>query len=153
MTDSFFSDHTDVRPTIMFLSGLGDDYHHDGRVLMELVDPQALSGEMHAHHETLLRLGLLYKQINAPFGQLAQSTLVISTHALESTSVNDATYTQLEAQIAVWTTQRDNLASQMKALLSGAEFGGQAIDEKQAKSLIAQAQSLIDQAASVAASL
>jgi hypothetical protein len=153
VTNSFFSDHTDVRPTIMFLSGLGDDYQHDGRVLMELVDPQALNQSLHAHHETLLRLGQIYKQINAPFGQLAQTTLAISTHALESTSVNDSTYTHLEAQIAAWTTQRDNLASQMKALLEGAEFGGQAISEKQAKSLIAQAQSLIDQATSLAASL
>jgi hypothetical protein len=67
--------------------------------------------------------------------------------------VNDGTYTQLEAQITAWTTQRDNLASQMKALLEGAEFGGGAISEKQAKSLIAQAQSLIDQASSLAASL
>jgi hypothetical protein len=41
----------------------------------------------------------------------------------------------------------------MKALLEGAEFGGAAISEKQAKSLIAQAQSLINQASSVAASL
>ena len=153
VTDSFFSDHTDVRPTIIWLAGLTDDYEHDGRVLTELIDPQALNHEQHAHHETLLRLGQIYKQINAPFGQLAQATLVVSTHALESTSVNDSTYTQLEAQIAAWTTQRDNLASQMKALLEGAEFGGQAISENQAKSLIAQAQSLIDEAASVAASL
>ena len=33
-----------------------------------------------------------------------------------------------------------------------AEFGGQAISEKQSKSLISQAQSLIDQASGVAAS-
>jgi hypothetical protein len=153
VTDSFFSDHVDVRPTIMWLTGLTDDYQHDGRVLMELIAPNALSGDLHAHHETLLRLGQAYKQINAPFGQLAQSTLVISTHALQSTSMNDSTYTQLEAQIAAWTTQRDNLAAEMKALLEGAEFGGQAISEKQAKSLISQAQSLIDQASSLAASL
>jgi hypothetical protein len=153
VTDSFFSDHTDVRPTIMFLSGLTDDYQHDGRVLMELIRPNALSANMHAHHETLLKLGQAYKQINAPFGQLAMSTLAISTHALQSTSMNDATYAQLEAQIAAWTVQRDNLAAQMKTLIEGAEFGGQSIDEKQAKSLISQAQSLIAQASSVAASL
>ena len=151
--DNFFSDHVDVRPTIMYLSGLSDDYQHDGRVLMELIDPQALGHELHAHHETLLRLGQVYKQLNAPFGQLALATLKISTHALQSTSTNDATYTQLEAQIASWTATRDNLAAQMKALLEGAEFGGEAISEKQAKSLISQAQSLIDQATSVAASL
>jgi hypothetical protein len=153
VTDSFFSDHTDVRPTIMFLTGLTDDYQHDGRVLMELIQPNALSANMHAHHDTLLKLGQAFKQINAPFGPLAMSTLAISTHALQSVSTNDATYTQLEAQIAAWTVQRDNLAAQMKALIEGAEFGGQSIDEKQAKSLISQAQSLIAQASSVAGSL
>jgi hypothetical protein len=153
VTDSFFSDHVDVRPTIMFLAGLTDDYQHDGRVLMELIRPNALSGDMHAHHDTLLQLGQAYKQINAPFGPLAMSTLAISTRALQSTSMNDSTYTQLEAQIAAWTVQRDSIASQMKALLEGAEFGGEAISEKQAKSLISQAQSLLDQASSVAGSL
>jgi arylsulfatase A-like enzyme len=153
VTDSFFSDHVDVRPTIMYLSGLTDDYQHDGRVLMELIDPQALGHDLHAHHETLLRLGQVYKQINAPFGQLAMATLKVSTHALQITSTNDATYTQLEGQIASWTATRNNLAAQMKALLEGAEFGGQATNEQQAKSLISQGQSLIDQANSVAASL
>jgi hypothetical protein len=151
VTSSFFSDHVDVRPTIMFLSGLTDDYQHDGRVLMELIAPQTLSHGLHAHHETILRLGQMYKQINAPFGELAMATLKISTHALQSSS--DSTYTQLEGQIATWTTQRNNVASQMKVLLAGAEFGGQQINEQQAKSLISQAQSLIDQANSVAASL
>ena len=61
VTDSFFSDHTDVRPTIVWLSGLTDDYDHDGRVLMELIAPNTLSGHLHAHHETLLRLGQTYK--------------------------------------------------------------------------------------------
>src|SRR5260370_36448969 len=75
VTDNFFSDHVDVRPTIMWLTGLTDDYQHDGRVLMELIAPNALSSNLHAHHETLLSLGQAYKQINAPFGQLAMSTL------------------------------------------------------------------------------
>ena len=120
---------------------------------MELIRPNALSADLHAHRDTLLKLGKAYKQINAPFGQLAMSTLAISTNALQSVSMNDSTYTQLEAQIAAWTVQRDNLASQMKALIEGAEFGGQSIDEKQAKSLISRAQSLIAQASSVAGSL
>ncbi len=153
VTDSFFSDHVDVRPTMMFLSGLTDDYQHDGRVLMEVVQPNALNHDLHAHHETLLRLGQAYKQINAPFGPLAMSTLTISTYAIQSTSMNDSTYTELEAQIASWTVQRDKIASQMKAMLEGAEFGGQAIDEQQAKSLISQAQNLTNEASSLAASL
>ena len=33
--DTVFSDHTDVRPTMMALLGLTDSYVHDGRVLVE----------------------------------------------------------------------------------------------------------------------
>ena len=165
VTGSLFADSTDLRPTIMYLSGLTYDYQHDGRVLFELLGPNGPSGDSLAHlqsrpadggeangHETLLRLGQAYKQINAPFGQLAMDTLVISTRALQSTSTNDSTFTKLEAQLATWTAQRDSLAAQMKALLEGVEFGGQAINEKQARSLIAQADSLIQQAANLAGS-
>ena len=34
-SDAIFSDHADVRPTLMALVGLSDDYVHDGRVLSE----------------------------------------------------------------------------------------------------------------------
>ena len=37
-----FSDHTDIRPTILLLAGLEDDYAHDGRVLFEALSPLAL---------------------------------------------------------------------------------------------------------------
>jgi hypothetical protein len=33
--DAVFSDHTDVRPTMLALLGLKDSYVHDGRVLSE----------------------------------------------------------------------------------------------------------------------
>jgi hypothetical protein len=29
----FFTDHVDLRPTMMMLTGLTDDYQHDGRVI------------------------------------------------------------------------------------------------------------------------
>src|SRR5262249_6108945 len=66
VTTAFFSDHTDVRPTILALVGLQDDYTHDGRVLVEALDPSAVPHTLRAHHATLLRLGQVYKQINAP---------------------------------------------------------------------------------------
>ena len=37
-----FSDHADIRPTILLLAGLEDDYAHDGRVLFEALSPLAL---------------------------------------------------------------------------------------------------------------
>jgi hypothetical protein len=41
----------------------------------------------------------------------------------------------------------------MKAMLEGAAFGGQSINEKQAQSLISQAQTLTNQVSSAAAAL
>ena len=31
-------DETDIRPTIMYLTGLRDDYEHDGRVITQILD-------------------------------------------------------------------------------------------------------------------
>ena len=148
----FFTDHTDVRPTMMYLLGLTDDYQHDGRVVLEMLDPNTLSGTLHAHSHTLLELGQIYKQINAPFGSLAQSTLTVSTYAIESTSQGDTIYTNLENRIASWTAQRDALATQIKQLLSQAQFSGLAINEQQAKQLISSSQTLLDQASACASS-
>jgi hypothetical protein len=147
----FFSDHVDLRPTMMYLLGLKDDYQHDGRVILEMVDQNTLSSTLHAHAETLLRLGQVYKQINAPFGALAQSTLTVSSFAIQSNSDGDAVYTNLENKIASWTTQRDALATQTKTMLEGAEFSGLAINEQQAKGLISAGQALLDQASACAA--
>jgi len=146
----FFSDHVDLRPTMMYLLGLKDDYQHDGRVILEMVDPNVQASNLHAHSETMLRLGQIYKQINAPFGSLAQNTLTVSTFAITSTSDGDSVYNNLESKIAAWTSQRDSLATQIKSLLEGAEFGGLFINEQQAKEIISDAQSLLDRASSCA---
>jgi hypothetical protein len=142
----FFSDHVDVRPTMMFLAGLPDDYQHDGRVILEMLDPNVLPQSLHAHSSTLLDLGQIYKQINAPFGELAQSTLSVSTYALTDGTPGDPVYTALEAKIAAWTSQRDSLAGQIKSMLEGAEFDGKAIDEQQAKHIISDAEDLLGRA-------
>jgi hypothetical protein len=78
-------------------------------------------------------------------------SLKVSTAALSSSDPN--TYLTLEQDIQGWTTTRDTIAGQMRAMLEGAAFGGQAIDEGQAKSLISQAQALLAQVAAAAASL
>jgi len=135
---------------MMFLTGLPDDYAHDGRVILELVDPNILPSALHAHSATLLRLGQIFKQIDAPFGQLAENTLAVSTFAILSTSAGDSTYTNLENKIAAWTAQRDALAAQIQSMLEGAEFQGMAINEQQAKQVIGEAQALLDQAGACA---
>jgi hypothetical protein len=148
--NDFFTDHVDVRPTLLSLLGLVDDYHHDGRVILELLDRDILPRSLHAHSDTLLDLGQIYKQINAPFGRLAASTLAVSTYALQSDSVGDATYTKMENKIASWTAQRDGLAAQIRHILEGAEFREEPIDEEQAEQIISQAQALLDAASDCA---
>ena len=143
--DSVWSDHTDIRPTMMVLLGLKDDYAHDGRVLLEDLHAWAVPKSLRAHRETLIRLAQMYKQINAAVGQLGLASLKVSTRALESDAANDSTYTQLENQLISITSQRDAIAAQMSALLESAAFNGQPINEHQAKQLISQGEELLDE--------
>ena len=149
----FFTDHVDLRPTLMMLTGLTDDYQHDGRVISEILDESALPNSLKAHKNTLESLGQVYKQINAPFGQLAQDTLKISTYAITSTSAGDAVYNNLEGKIADWTSVRDGIAAQIHQMLEGAEFGGVPIDKKVANQLIGQSQELLEIAKECVANL
>jgi cell division protein FtsB len=140
-----WSDHTDVRPTILELVGLKDDYIHDGRVVSEILQRSARPSAV-KNSPTFVALARTYKQLNAPFGAFAKATLRASTKALASNDTGDATYNSIEAQIQVLTARRDALAAQMKDLLNGAEFRGQSISNGKASGLIAQGLVLLFQA-------
>jgi hypothetical protein len=96
------------------------------------------------------RLSDIYEQVNAPFGQFAMDTLVASTRAIKST--DESVYNSIESSIESLTTERDALASQIKAALGAAAFAGQPLDEQEAKAWITQAQSLLDRAAALSSS-
>jgi hypothetical protein len=149
---STWTDHTNLRPTMLTLLGLHDDYVQDGRVLVEALTNQATPHGLIAHRATVDRLGAAYEQLNASFGSFAEDTLTASTRGIESDTAGDQTYNQIENAIASLTSQRDAVASQIKAGLNAAAFDGQALNEPQAKGWIAQAQSLIDQAHALATS-
>jgi hypothetical protein len=144
-----WTDHTNVRSTTLALAGLRDSYVNDGRVLIEAIETNALPQSLIAHRATLLRLGDAYEQVNAAFGQFGMDLLTASTRALNKT--DESQYESIETSIGDLTTQRDNLAAQIKAALNAAAFGNQAINEQQAKAWIAQAKSLLDQANTLAA--
>ena len=55
-------------------------------MIAELLYHDILPDSLHEHSDALLRLGQIYKQIDAPFGELAKSTLRVSTYALKSDS-------------------------------------------------------------------
>jgi len=137
-----WSDHTDVRPTMLTLLGLKDDYHHEGRALTEKFTGWARPAAVQKGG-TFLALAQVLKQINAPLGPLGVASLHASTVAIESGDMNnDATYTSIEGQLASFAAQRDALVAQIVPLLEAAEFDGTPIPEATAQSLIQQAQSL-----------
>jgi hypothetical protein len=139
-----WSDHTDIRPTMLLLLGLTDDYAHQGRVLAEELEGFALPAAV-SNSNSFIPLAQILKQIDAPVGQLSLASLVVSARALESNDSGDATYNNLENQLISFTNQRDDLAAQILALLEAAEFNGQTIDQQQAQQLISQAQALLNQ--------
>jgi hypothetical protein len=132
-----FSDHTDVRPTLLHLTGLRDDYGHDGRVLLEVLDSPT------PQRETFTQLANAYKAINAPVGELGRKTLELSTRALVS---DDASYATLEEKLTSITAQRNTLAARMIAILESAAFDHAHINEDEARELIQAADTLIDSA-------
>jgi hypothetical protein len=136
-----FSDHTDIRPTLIYLAGLRDDYAHDGRVLFEALTHEATAGALRHHRDTLSALAAAYKEIDAPLGRLGIRTLKgISTEALAG---SDATYTALEAQIVAITRRRNEIAGQMIDMLEDAAFDQRPIDEGRAWRLIDAAHDLL----------
>jgi len=145
-----WSDHTDVRPTVLALLGLVDDYGHDGRVLTEEFKGWAVPAAVRKSG-SFLDLARIYKQIDASVGLLAKASWKISTKALASDSAGDATYINLENQLISITDVRNALASQMIALLENAAFHGKSISSKQAKSLIAEGYKLLDRVNDLAA--
>src|SRR5262245_6270728 len=73
----------------------------------------------------LRRLGAVYKQLNAPFGQFGMDALAISTRAIRSgSSSNDSTYTALTNALISFTDRRDALASKIRFRAGGGAIRG-----------------------------
>jgi len=148
VVNTIWSDHADIRPTMLVLLGLTDDYAHEGRALVETFDGWAVPASV-KKNGSFVPLAQALKQIDAPVGPLALASLQASTVGLESTDAGDATYTSIENQLISLTSQRDALAAQVLALLEAAEFNGVPISHQQASQLIQQAQALLASANSL----
>lgn len=139
--DQVFTDHADVRPTVMALVGLKDDYVHEGRVVAEWLHEQALPQGIRERHEDFTELARVYKQLNAPLGRLGRASLVWSNHAVTG---NDKIYGRYLKQIAAITEERDELAGQIKTVLNNASFHNQPVGEGAEDGLGHRARELID---------
>jgi hypothetical protein len=114
-----WTDETDIRPTLMYLTGLHDDYEHDGRVITQVLSypDRALSAP------GLTALGECYKQLNSSVGQFGGYTLQADTNAIESTSSGDSVYLAVDHGLQRLDVARDRLALRIKGELEAAAFG------------------------------
>jgi hypothetical protein len=144
-TKGTWTDETDIRPTLIYLTGLEDDYTHDGRVITEL-----LSHPKEALRSTsVAALGACYKQLNSSVGQFGTATLQADTAAIKSTSAGDKTYTNFVSKLKRLDQKRDQLTSRIKGELENAAFEGESIDNTNA--LARSCAALIEQAKDMAA--
>jgi arylsulfatase A-like enzyme len=142
--DEVFSDHTDIRPTLISLAGLTDDYTHDGRVLVEFLDDHALPGSLKS--ENFLELARVYKQLNAPLGSVGMNSLVLANRSILADDTVYGKYLKTVGDIAA---DRDELAAEIKKVLKATAFENQLIDEHQ-EELLSRARKIIDRVADLA---
>jgi hypothetical protein len=91
-------DQADIRPTMLLLLGLKDDYSRRP-VIAEELEGWALPKSM-KQFGTFIPIAQVYKQINAPLAQLGLTSLGIFTTAVASTASGDSTYSCLEDQLS-----------------------------------------------------
>jgi hypothetical protein len=113
-------EEADLRPTLLHLTGLDDDYQTDGRVISQVL----------AHPSRSLtateKLAAAYQQLNSSVGAFATDTLLADSAALASGSATDDTRYRVEqAQLRHLADARDALSGALKVLLSRAADGQQ----------------------------
>jgi hypothetical protein len=117
-TSGTWIDETDIRPTIMYLTGLKDDYEHDGRVITQILTRP--NGAL--ARPVVTNLGTCYKQLNSSVGQFGTATLQASTAGIESNSPGDQVYLNTDQVLSSLEVVRDQLAGQIKGELEAAAF-------------------------------
>jgi len=116
-------DETDIRPTIMYLTGLRDDYVADGRVITQILGhPNRALGA-----PGVTSLGECYKQLNSSVGDFGAATLQADTDAIDSASPGDQVYVRTDQALRGLEVARDRLAGQIKGELDAAAFAGRPV--------------------------
>jgi hypothetical protein len=111
-------EETDIRPTMLYLLGLTDDYVSDGHVIT-----QALSSVPSALAATA-DLAKGYDQINSSVGDFATDTLMADSNALASGSASDdSAYAAEQETLQQLAADRDDAAAKIKQTLADAAAG------------------------------
>jgi hypothetical protein len=135
-TTGTWADHTDIRPTMLYLVGLKDDYVNDGRVLAE--DLTRVSETL--KDPSVRALAVAYKQLNASVGRFGTSTLMAATQAIEGS--NKAYASAMDA-LSRLGAQRDKLATIIKNELTAAAFDHESVEADTARAQASAAQDLV----------
>ncbi len=111
-------EEADIRPTMLQLVGLHDDYESDGHVIT-----QALA-TVPAPLAAIEDLAKGYDQIESSVGQFATDTLVADTKALASgSSSDDSAYQTEQATLLQLADDRDTAVAKIKQTLNDAAAG------------------------------
>jgi hypothetical protein len=141
-TADILSHHADLRPTMLALLGLADSYVHDGVVLVDVLQVNALPLGLASDREAYAALARAYKTLNDPLGRLGRNGLALATQAIKG---SDTSYQRYLRAIGAITTARDTLAAEMKAALDGTAFGRRPVNPATARPLIDLAGALLNE--------
>jgi type II secretory pathway pseudopilin PulG len=144
-TQGTWVEETDLRPTLLNLVGLHDDYQTDGRVISQaLASPSAsLTGTD--------ELAAMYQQLNSSVGAFATDTLIADSAALATGSAtDDSQYVDEQETLQHLAKARDQLAAEMKVVLAEAAEGSQP-SHGTSTSELARGRALLRQAHNLAA--
>jgi hypothetical protein len=140
-TSAVWTDHTDVRPTLMTLLGLSDDYNWDGRAILPMLKLKAAPATLRTAKDRAAfeELAAALKQVDAPFGEFGMNTLNADTNAIKSESLEEATYEETDSQLQTCANTRLALVTKILSVLQAAETGTAAVSPTEAKTLTSEA--------------
>ncbi|HEY2543148.1 MAG TPA: hypothetical protein VGH92_08850 [Gaiellaceae bacterium] len=139
-------EETDIRPTMLYLAGLSDDYQSDGHVITQALAtvPPALAATG--------QLATGYDQIESSVGQFGTDTLIADTKALASgSSSDDSAYATEQATLQQLADDRDTAVAKIKKTLNDAA-AGKSPSNGQVQSGLANVKELLRRADQLAAS-
>ncbi|MBR1201885.1 MULTISPECIES: hypothetical protein [unclassified Bradyrhizobium] len=148
-TPDILSHHADLRPTMLALLGLIDRYIHDGVVLVDALEANALPAELAIDRETYRDLARAAKTINDPLGQLGRNGLALATQAIKG---GDVGYQRYLDTIGAITARRGALTREINTQLDGAAFGHRPLNPPYARALIGRAEALVNEVEDLAGS-
>jgi hypothetical protein len=139
-------EETDIRPTLLYLLGLKDDYESDGHVVAQALQhvPRGIAATE--------QLAAAYDQIESSVGKFGTDTLIADSKSLASgSSADDSTYDTTLASLQQLADDRDRLVTKIKKVLNDAPHN-QGLHRGQVKHYVRLANNLLQRADALAGS-